>query len=343
MSLGQESVTIKRIAREAGVTHGTVSRALRGDPRVREQTCARIRGIAERLGYIPSGIGRGLKMRRTFTLGLVMTYFTDPFFAEVIHGLHDEVSPRGYNLVVAASGDSSDEQFKAAARKLAEQRVDGLLLGCLPRLPGSFLHALAQPSVPFVIVNNHYGVPYACAVSHNDARAIEQCVDLLVGQGHRRLGYIGNAWAGCINDVRSGAFRGAVARAGLKVRARDVVLARMGGLESGYEAMRTALARWKRSRPTAVLCYNDLIAVGALRACRDAGIEVPRQISIVGFDDVDLAAYVDPALTTFAQPKYELGREAGRMMLAMLMDGVMPAHPTVLEGSLVCRASTAPP
>ena len=335
------AVTIKTIAQQAGVTHSTVSRALRDDPRVRPETMARIRAIADQLGYTPSRIGRGLKTQRTHTLGLVVSHITDPFLTEVIHGVQDKVLPAGYNLFVAAT--NVDPQREAAiVRSFREQRVDGILI-CSSRLGGLYRTLIAEQAQPIVLINNQGTGQYAYTVAHDDRRAASACVEYLIEHGHRRIAYLGNGRGGSTNADRLAGYHAALRAAGLAAQPTDVQHAATGGADASAAAIQIWLQQAPAERPTAIFCYNDLLAIGALRTLKQAGLHVPGEISLVGFDDIDMAAYVDPPLTTFAQPKHALGYQAAELMFRLLDRAVDGAAPVLLYGKLVARQSAGPP
>ncbi len=307
------NVTIKTIAQEVGVTHGTVSRALKGDPRVNAATARRILDAAEQLGYVRSRLAQGLRTNRSYMLGIVLADLSDPFFSVVLQGVHDTVAAAGFHLMVG-SGDL--EGF-------LQQRVDGLLLGCLPELEPP-CRALLERGSPPVVLLNHRLEDYPYCVVNDEARGIAECVAYLGSQGYPQLAYLGNARGGSVNEARVASFRRAAGGAA------EVRLADGGGMDDGY----ASLQDWQ---PEALLCYNDQQAVGALRAAREQG----REMAVMGFDDIELASYVTPPLTTFAQPRYELGRQAAAMLLALL-DGADVAGPVTLPGRLVVRSSVHP-
>jgi LacI family transcriptional regulator/LacI family repressor for deo operon, udp, cdd, tsx, nupC, and nupG len=335
------AVTIKTIAQQAGVTHSTVSRALRDDPRVRPATTARIRAIADELGYTPSRIGRGLKTQRTHALGLVVSHITDPFLTEVIHGVQDKVLPANYSLFVAAT-NVDPQRETAIVRSFREQRVDGILI-CSSRLGGLYRTLIAEQAQPIVLINNQGSGQYAYTVAHDDRRAASACVEYLIGCGHRRIAYLGNERGGSTNADRLAGYHAALQAAGVAARPTDVQHAPTGAADAGAAAIQTWLQQTPAERPTAIFCYNDLLAIGVLRALKQASLHVPGDISLVGFDDIDMAAYLDPPLTTFAQPKHALGYQAAELMLHLLDQAVDGAAPVLLYGNLIVRQSVGPP
>jgi len=335
------AVTIKTIARAAGVDHSTVSRALNGDPRVHPTTAQRIRALAAQLGYTPSRIGRGLKTKRTFTLGLVVDYLTNPFLTEVIQGVEDRTQPAGYSLFVAVTrGDP--EREAAIVRQFREQRVDGILV-CPSHVGAEYRTLIAERSVPIVLINNEGPGEFAYSVSNDDRGGMFACAEYLIGLGHRRIGYLGVAGGGSANAVRCAGYLAAIAAGGVTVRSVGIQLARLGLAWASAEAVRPWLEQPPAERPTAICCFDDLLAIGALRAFREAGLRVPEEMAVVGFDDIEMAAYTNPPLTTFAQPKYELGQRAADLMLQLVDGGDGIVAPVVLRGKLVVRQSAAAP
>ena len=330
----QDRVTIKTIAEAVGVTHGTVSRALRGDHRVKPETALAIQETALRLGYRPSKLGRALKTQRTGALAIVVSYISDPFYSEVIQAVHDRLFPLEHSLFMVATEHDPVRQ-RAAAQSLSNSLVDGVFVCCLPGLTPPFQEL--GKSVPLVTINCD-PAKYLYDVVHDDAAAVTVCLDHLMHLGHRKIGYLGAHTGGYAQRVRHQAFNAYAARMAIKTQiftADDVKV------ESGEMAMREWLAGWGPEAPTALICFNDTVAIGAAKACREAGLRIPEDISILGFDDIEMASYVQPALTTFAQPRYEIGRAAAEMMLALLAGG-QPVAPLLLRGELAVRASTGP-
>lgn len=311
-----------------GLTHGTVSRALQDDPRVKPETRDRILAASERLGYVPSRIGRSLKSQRTNTLGIIVPYVTDPFYSEVIRGVYSVILAQGYNLFVAAPELLEDRHDRIVAT-LREQRVDGVFL-CLPGLSEPFRRLLRLPQFQVVTVN-HPDLDDPRQVWHDERYAVEVCVRYLLEQGHERIAYLGNQAGGAVQAVRLQTYQDSLKKARCS---QQHFMAEDGRPESGYRATRAWLTGHAKPA-TALFCYNDTLAIGALRACHEHG----QQLSVMGFDDIELAPFMVPALTTFAQPKFELGRQAATMMLGLLDSPVQQPTPVILRGRLVVRES----
>ena len=296
----ENRVTIKTIAEAVGVTHGTVSRALRGDKRVKPETASSITEAAIRLGYRPSKLGRALKTQRTGALAIVVSYISDPFYSEVIQAVHDRLFPLEHSLFMVATEHDETRQ-RAAARSLTDSLVDGVFVCCLPGLTPPF-QELGR-TVPLVTINCD-PAKYLYDVVHDDAAAVGVCLDHLLKLGHRKIGYLGSETGGYAQQVRHSSFRQHALEMSLKTEVRTAEDVK---IESGEAAMAAWLSEWHSDSPTALICFNDTIAIGAAKACREAGVKVPEDLSLVGFDDIEMASYVQPGMTTFAQPRYEIG------------------------------------
>ena len=335
-------VTIKDIARIAGVSHTTVSRALRNHPAIAPDTVKRIRLIAREQGYLVSAAARSLKTSRSQTIGIILSYLDDPFFSTVLEGVEETVQPHGYSLIVAASHHSVERE-QAVVKAMMEQRADGVIL-CAPPFRVEHSRQLEGGGLPLVVVNNQGKDDYRFAVDHEDYQGARQVARYLVELGHRRIAYLGNAQGGRTNLNRQAGVAAALAEVGLELPAERIFAGPDGRPEGGYAGARIFLAL--AERPTAILCFNDLMAVGLMRGLQEAGLIIPRDCSVTGFDNIPLAAYLNPPLTTYDQPRYAMGVEAARLMLSLLAAGpdepaLQPQHRT-LQGQLVVRASTAP-
>jgi DNA-binding LacI/PurR family transcriptional regulator len=329
-------VSIKDIAKAAGVSYSTVSRALNNSPKVKPETRERIQRLAAEMGYLPSAVARSLVTQRTQTIGVVVTTITDLFFAEVIHSIEETALNHGYSVILANSGGEPQREL-AEIQALRERRVDGIILASA--YSGSkYASVLRGTDMPVVIINNVHKEHYGYSVEMDNCSGSRQAVRHLLEQGHRRIAYVAGPDTEWDNVERQNGYEQVLSAYGLPV---DPVLIVSGGLRpaEGMAAMRRLLAL--AAPPTAVFCYNDATALGAIRAAHAAGLRVPQDISVVGFDDIDLAAYFEPPLTTVAQPKREMGRRAVQMLLDLLAD--KPIVDCVLPGHLVIRESTMPP
>ena len=336
------AVTIKDIARAAGVSHTTVSRALHEHPAISTVTTARIKQLAAELGYVPSAAARGLKTKRSHVLGVIVRRIVDPFFAEVLHGIEDALHAAGYSLFLAVS-HRDPEREREIMQAMGERRVEGVIISSSQISPEQ-LRQLDHFGVPFVLINNQaLDEPDIYSVYHDDTYGSSQILQHLLGLGHKRIAYLGNARGGKTDVERLQGYKFALQEAGVAVEPDYLVAGPNGLPQAGALALQKLLTL--AELPTAVVCYNDMMAVGAIQAVQQAGLQVPKDISITGFDDIELAPYITPPLTTFHQPRYELGYEAANMMLRVLNHALKPdvSDVLVLRGELVVRASTAVP
>lgn len=328
--------TLKDVAQAAGTSVMTASRAINGAGYVSEETRRRVLEAAQMLGYRPNGMARGLVTRRSQAVGVIISDITNPFFPQVIRGIEDALRAQRYHVVLADT-DGDPVQDARALGLLLERQVDGLIL-CASRAPDEELRQVAASGVPVVVINRIVDDPRIAAVLVDARTAALDAVRHLVALGHRRIACITGPRASWSSRERLEGYRQALAEAGLQedpVLTREATPATMAG---GARAMHELLAR--QPRPTAVFAFDDLIAIGALQAAADHGLHVPRDLAVVGFDDIELAAFIRPALTTVRQPKYQMGREAAELMLQML--GPQPPRGPVrriLPGELVVRES----
>lgn len=335
-----QQVSIKDIARAANVSHPTVSRALSHSPLVKGETAERIRRIATDLGYRPSAIARSLVTKKTKTIGVVVTTIADPFIADVISGVEETANDHGYSVFLANSNANPDREVKVV-HSFHERRVDGILVTA-SRVGALYIPLLSQLKVPIVLINNqHPDEPdeFIYSVMIDNIKASTQVMEHLIGLGHRRIAYIGDQGGFQSDTERFAGYRQALDFAGYP-SLPELIVHGDGKPEGGRRAMEKLLAL--PQPPTAVFCYNDMSALGALRAIHQHGLKVPDDISIVGFDDLAIASYTSPLLTTVGQPKQQMGRMAMETMLKIL-SGVDSKTNIKVEGKLLIRESTAPP
>ncbi len=328
-------VSIVEIARAAGVSHSTVSRALRHSPLVSPATGERIRRLAQEMGYVPSALGRGLATQSTHTVGLVVTTIADPFVAEVVRGVEEQAMDQGYSLFLCQSGAQPQREV-AAVTTLHENRVAGVIVTS-SRVGELYLPLLEQMKVPIVLINNERAGQYVGFVAIDDVGGGRLATEYLLSLGHQHIAYISGWPEARSSRDRLQGYREALQSRGLAVDS-NLLSAGNGRVDGGDRAIQALLH--SRPRPTAVFCYNDMTAIGALKALHEVGVRVPGEMSVVGFDDIALAAYATPPLTTIAQPKYEMGQLAMRMLLDSLSRKAQMQN-VVLQGKLVVRGSSA--
>ena len=331
--------TIRDVADRAGVSTATVSRVLAGIGNPKPDTAAAVMRAVEQLGYRPSGVARSLRMKRTRTLGLIVTDIQNPFFPELVQAA--DSAARGLNYSIILGSAAYDENRAMHYLDLmVDRRVDGLIIASSQLSEESWQWLLASP-VPVVVVNAEpSGLPVPVITSDN-VGGTRLAVEHLVGLGHRRIAYI-RGFEGFTADLpRFEGFRRACADAGIPDSAH-VEIRGDGQFEGGERATAALLAAG--SDITAIVCHNDVTAIGAMRAIRAAGKRVPADISVVGCDDIAAAAWVVPALTTVAQQKAEMGAMAVQRLAAALDDPDAGGEAETIRIPMVLRVreSTGP-
>jgi DNA-binding LacI/PurR family transcriptional regulator len=303
--------TIKDIAKKAGVSHTTVSRALNGNQTISPETVARIQGIAKELGYLGSATARGLKTNRSQVIGVLVSRIDNPYFGEIIQGIEETINNRGYSLVIASSHRDPSKE-KMIIHAFARQMVDGVII-CTSSFSEENAAVISQYEIPCVVVNNETPEKYDQSLQHDDLSAGSLIARYLLQMGHRRLAYIGDSLAVRINNERQQGFIDELNRNEKNIEPQIIIHSQGRDIENGEEAM-IRLLRVK-PHPTAVFCFNDLMAIGAIKTIKDHRLRVPEDISVVGFDNIPFSAYISPALTTFDQPKFRMGQESAELLL----------------------------
>lgn len=328
---------IKDIARAAKVSHSTVSRALRDSPLVNAETAERIKKIARDSNFRVSALARGLATGRTNSIGVVVTTLADPFIAEVATGIQEAANIRSYSIILAnASGDPEREM--KVVQSFEERRVDGIVV-LSSRVGSVYVPVLAEMKIPIVLINSLHPGDFAQSVMIDNVGASHAATRFLIQLGHKRIGYIGDRFGAQANAGRHKGYRQAIENYGLVYRT-ELVVDGDASPEGGVHAMEQLLTL--NDPPTAVFCFNDMTAIGALNAASHHGLRAPEDISVVGFDDLMIASYTLPPLTTIRQPKQEMGRMATEILLNLL-SGSMTETSRILKGDLIVRESTAPP
>jgi LacI family transcriptional regulator len=322
------------VAREAGVSLMTVSRVVREKEDVSESTRQRVQQVIERLGYRPSGIARGLATNKTNSLGLVMPDVANPFFSDVALGAEREAYDQGYNVFLCNTEEDPEREI-AILQSLEEKRVDGLVL-ISSRLDRDKLQAMVDRFPVVVLVNRRLDKGCVGAVLVDNRSGGKRATEHLLQAGHRAIGFLAGPPHARGGRERAQGYQAALAEAGLAYRA-EWTSGCAPVIQGGQEKARDLLLA--HPELTALFCYNDLVAVGALQACADLGLSVPDDLAIVGFDDIMLAALVTPPLTTCHVDRYELGAHAMRILLAHIDDQNAACPETILQPDLIVRAS----
>ena len=336
-------VSIQDIAEAAGVSHSTVSRALHDSDLIRPEVRQRIRQIAQEMGYTPNAVAQSLKGQRTNTVGLVITSIADPFAGRVVRGIEEVAQANHISLLLSVSHNDPEREMEII-ETFHRRRVDGVI-SATAQIRGPYVERLAQIKMPTVLINQQAEseADRLHSVDADDYAGARQAVEHLLELGHRKIGYLGVGNRIQSNRRRFAGYCDTLSSAGIAVDAQWVRIAPTVNNARADDVLdgQAMLPELLPTGVTAVFCYNDLIAVGVLMACRELGLRVPEQLSVAGYDDVDIARYVTPPLTTIHQPKLRLGEIAMQMLLDIL-DG-RPVQSKILPNELVVRDSTAPP
>ncbi|ODN71814.1 LacI family DNA-binding transcriptional regulator [Methylobrevis pamukkalensis] len=333
-------LTIRDVAQSAGVSIGTVSAVLNDSAVVAADTRRHVQRIITELGFEPNNSARSLKRGRISSIGFIVPDLGNPFFAAVAEGIQTALVGRDVLLVLCMTG-ARPEQEEYYAKVLRTQRLDGVVYLSGTGMPSASLMELARKGAVVFVDERLPGVdvPFVAATNRLGARGVAAHV---IAAGHRRIAIVSGPPRLWTSEQRLAGFREALAGGGLDP---DGAVVFEGDYEeaSGYAAASRLLgAAPAGERPTAILCANDLMAMGVIRYCREAGLSIPRDLSVTGFDDIPSSAFLDPALTTVAQPGREMGAAAARWLLNLSgIDTAMPAR-TEFETQIVLRDSVGP-
>ncbi|MEL7363464.1 MAG: LacI family DNA-binding transcriptional regulator [Bacteroidota bacterium] len=333
------SATIRDVAHRAGVSISTVSRVLNDTARVSHTKRKRVLEAAAALGYAPNPAARTLLSKQTSSLGVLLPFVSGEFFSELLHSLDTAAQDAGYFLLISTSHRLHNE-FRAA-RMMLEKRVDGLIV-MAPELRPREAQMLASASEPIVFINTDAeGLPFD-TVNFDNYGGSYALTSHLLALGHRDIGIIRGPVGARDAEQRLKGYRTALAEAGIAPRS-DWIVTGEYTLEAGYAVAQPLFA--KDEHPTALLCANDYCAAGAVRAAHEAGLSVPSDLSVVGFDGLPSTLYMQPPLTTARVPIDVVGRTAVSLLLDRIAEGHADHDPVrrVVPVDVLMRASTAPP
>jgi DNA-binding LacI/PurR family transcriptional regulator len=338
VSLPKKRATIRDVARRALVSYQTVSRVINGEPGIAPGTRARVEQAIAALGFRPNHIARSLVSRKTYTVGLVMGDVASPFFPDVARGAEDVLSPLGYSLVLSSSRRDPEIERRNVVH-LLERNTDGLILGAPRNRPEDLVDLGRRAGVPMVFLNRDVRGAHVTSVWIDWTQATAEVVDYLAELGHRRIALVVPSRDEAPFASREDWYRPALERRGLGPEPALVVRERIA-IEGGHRAGVQLLSL--PQPPTAAICHNDTMAVGLLQACAERRVRVPRDLSIVGWDDVPYASLVTPALTTVRVPRHDLGRAAAAKLLDLLAGRPVDADAAPLPLQLIRRQSCRP-
>ncbi|ELJ8716092.1 substrate-binding domain-containing protein [Vibrio cholerae] len=327
--------TMKDIARLAGVSTSTVSHVINKSRFVSDEIAERVNNAAQQLNYAPSALARSLKMNRTKTIGMLVTTSTNPFFGEVVKGVERSCYHQGYNLILCNT-EGDNQRMKASINTLLQKRVDGLLLMC-STLEGERLDVFDRyPDIPIVVMDWGPILFASDKIQDNSLQGGYIAAKHLIECGHKEIGCITGPLIRHQAQMRYEGYKRALAEAGIAINP-DWIVESDFECEGGYQAFEKLYERGKL--PSALFVSNDMMAMGVIQAASQRGLRVPDDLSLIGYDDVHIAKFMTPALTTIHQPKYRLGKAAVDTLLYRLENPDTTAQVVQLEPTLVVRNS----
>ena len=333
-----KAITIYDVAKEAGVSIATVSNAINGKGKVSKKTRDEIFKVMERLQYQPSVIASALMGKKTYTIGLLIPDVSNPFFSEIARFVEDLAHSEGYSVIVCST-DNKDDRVEKYIRLLEQKSVDGILIGTGVE-NADILTQLAEKSLPIVMIAREAVAMPVHSVLTDDFKGGSLAAEHLLGRGHRRMAVLSESFKVTSSLERVRGFRFALFESGNALDDADI-LSCDSSIRDGKRAAAALIHR--ENRPSAIFCCNDLLAIGALQAAKEAGVRVREQLSIIGFDDTILSTVTNPELTTIAQPMDQMVKLAFDLLIrsAENTDGIKQR--IVMQPELVVRESTSTP
>ena len=335
-----KNATMQDVADLAKVSKTTVSHVINETRPVSEETRQRVLNSMKELGYQPNILARSLRKKETSTIGLIVPNNANPFYAEVSRGVESLSFEEGYNVILCNSDRNLQKEI-AYTELLLKKRVDGILfVGAWVGEQIQHLHEIHLQGIPLAVVDRFTQDLDIDSVRIDNRLGGWLATSHLLGLGHRRISCIGGIPEFTPNAERITGYKKAMGDAGINVESELVIRANFQ-FEGGYKAAQQLLSL--DDRPTAIFACNDLTAIGAIRAATDLGYGVPDDLSVVGFDDIQMAQYACPQLTTISQPMFEMGNLATEMLLERIRDTNIPRRERIFKPNLIVRQSTTKP
>lgn len=330
------AITIKDIARALKISPSTVSRALKGHPDISQKTKDAVADLATRLNYQPNLLARNLRKSESNTIGVITPRIAHQFFSNIISGLEEVAHGRGYNIVICQSNDSFHREAKSVSALLSSM-VEGMCVSLASETQTfDHLRQLSEAGISLILFDRVHPDIEAHKVVVNDREGASMVVQYLIETGCRRIAHLAGPDSLMISKERCKGYHEALARHGLE----PLIIPAGMNHENGYEATHELLNSGQQV--DGIFAVSDPTAMGAIKAIRHRGIRVPDQISVVGFSDDPLAAFITPSLTTVVQPSFEMGKATAELFFDSLQDPEMPPRTVILPTRLVVRESTLP-
>lgn len=332
------NVTLKQIARELGLSAMTVSRVINNKSNVETKTRARVLKKAKELGYIPNHVAKSLVSKKTFTIGVVLPEIYHVFFSEVVSGIEDVTYEYHYQLFLTNSAENQERE-KNAINALISKRVDGLLISCAESASDlSFYKDLANSGLPIVFFDRGVEGVEASTVMVNDFESSKKITEHLIKLGRKKIAHLAGPDSVSIGKKRRLGYEAALKEHQLPLKSGWI---KNGGFQEsgGYEAMKEMLALPEYEQPDALVCVNDPVAFGAIKAMQEFGKKIPEDVAIVGFSDDIRSELMPSPLTTVRQPAYKLGQTAAKKLIQLIENKSEHIENIELESELIIRKS----
>lgn len=327
-------VTMKDIAKKAQVSVNTVSRALNDKPDISETTKKKVREIAKQLNYKRNILARNVRTSKTKTIGVVISDNSNPFFAKVLKGIEDTTNKQDYQIILCNTEEKCEKEARSV-NLLLELRVAGLLI---TPTQASIKHILElkKLGIPFVLLSRKIEDIITNYVICDDVLGAYLATNHIIKQGHKKIAYLSGSAEISDAKERLRGYKQALFENSIEFNPLFVKIGCMNP-ETGYKAMKEILT--EQQLPTAVFCFSDYVAMGAIKAIEEKKYRIPMDIAIVGYDDVEFAQYLKVPLTTIKNPQYSIGVEAAKLLIGIIEDDISQLHQVVLKPELVIRES----
>jgi DNA-binding LacI/PurR family transcriptional regulator len=330
-------MNIKEVARLAKVSTATVSRTINGSDKVTAETAERVRRAIETLKFYPNTNARALGSGRSNLYGLIISDITNPFFPELVKSFEDIAVQFGQEVLVANTNYDA-HRMEVCVSRMLQRKVDGVAV-MTSEMDEHLIEEMNSRSIPLIFLDTGLPQRGISNISVDYAAGVDAAVEHLSALGHTSIGFISGPMNLTSARVRRNAFTESMKRKGLRLN-EEMIEEANHRMEGGHDAMTRLLS--KKSRPTAVLASNDMTAIGAIGAITDSGLKVPRDISVIGFDDIQLSAYTQPALTTVRLSRQEIAKIAFRALYSYKTDPAAKGAEYMVQPELVVRKSTGP-
>lgn len=329
------NVTTKTIAKLAGISERSVYRALKNKPEIKKETKKKVLKLAKDYDYRPDAIARSLVMQKTQTIGLFLPDIATSFYAEITAGIEEILAQNGYTLILGKSNFNPKKEI-SYLKLFQERKVDGMILAAISRETLKELILIEKnKKIPIVLVDVHSDGKDVDSVKVDNKKGAGLAMNYLFSLGHRRIAFISDK---IVTRERKIGYENALKKYHLPLNENLIIESSFISEDAGYQGVKQLLQL--SNSPTAIFCARDLIAAGAISALVESGLKVPEDISVIGFDDINLAKFLNPPLTTIAQPKEKIGRIAAKRLLEKIRSkGQEKVIKKILSPKLVIRSS----